>query len=109
MKNLTDKEWEIIEWISDETESMGCADYIYFSDWNMNVYRGVISSLIQKGICEIDENCTDRREGYMWLYVIDKEIIQEIESRKETVMVCKRQCDIDRNTSICDTCGMDYN
>ena len=56
MKNLPDKEWEIIEWISDETESMGCADYIYFSDWNMNIYRGVISSLIQKGICKIDEN-----------------------------------------------------
>jgi hypothetical protein len=106
---LTEKEMKIIEWISDETEFEGCADYIYFGDWNMTIYRGVISSLIQKGICGIDENCTDTKEGYMWLYVKDSDVINQMNSRKNTVPQCNRQCKIDRNTNICESCGMNYN
>ena len=106
--NLTTKEREIIEWICDETEMQGFGDYIYFNEWDMNVYRGVIGSLIQKGACAIDEGCTNQKEGYMWLYLTDADLIKERESIKPTIQ-CNRQCDVNRKTLICESCGMDYN
>ena len=84
---LTEREWEIIRWISDETEFEGYGDYIYHDEWDMKIYRGVISSLIQKKVCEIDYGCSDEKDngGYTWLYLIDPEIHKILDTEKTEI------------------------
>ena len=51
--DFTKYEMQLIDWLdSGEFEYGG--NYIYYDEWDMKIFRGVISSLIKKDIISID-------------------------------------------------------
>jgi len=79
MKNLkvvelTKMEMEIVDAIemSDHsTDGHGLGGYIYKDEFPMKKYRGVISSLIKKGVIE-SENYEVNGEDYTWCCITSK-------------------------------------
>ena len=71
---FTDLEKGLIEHLIDSEFHHG-GNYVYFDEWNMKVTRGVIASLVKKGIMEIDWANSSRYANdisnpdveYLWL------------------------------------------
>ena len=53
---LTKKEMDFVAYFMDTEYGRGCG-YVFYDEWDMNTTRGIMSSLVKKGvIVTIDEN-----------------------------------------------------
>ena len=74
--DITNKEKQIIEALefsdfANESEA-GLYGYIHYDEWNMIVYRGVMSSLSKKGVVvwsEAEYVNDDPNSGMIWGYI----------------------------------------
>ena len=72
MVKVTEKEMEFLEFIADSEFSMdgyGFCDYILENVYDMKVVRGLIPSLVEKGIIDYDNDVDGDGSGLAWAVI----------------------------------------
>jgi len=88
---VTMNEMEIIEDIiySDHSsDGHGLCGYLYYSNYDMKKFRGVMASLVKKGVCSFDEVDDDMIQSSpaTWACILD-EFQEEVEDRMEALLL----------------------
>ena len=65
--NLTENEMKILAMLIENEYGEGCG-YVFFDEWDMRIYRGVLSSLIQKNI--IIEHIGVKTKTESWFEIV---------------------------------------
>tara|TARA_R110002020_G_scaffold65193_3_gene172261 strand:+ start:301 stop:645 length:345 start_codon:yes stop_codon:yes gene_type:complete len=87
---VTVSEMKIIEdivYADHSSDGLGLCGYLYFKDYDMKKFRGVMASLVKKGVCRFDE--VDDVLGYeylaTWACILDE--FQEETDKDEALLL----------------------